>query len=92
MITYLAPYTYNEIVENYGEQLAQRLAKDPVHKYRMDSGIELVHQEPTIEELDRIYANYRAMPVRMKRLSNAKSKQLFGINNRDHYYRLREEY
>jgi hypothetical protein len=48
--------------------------------------------EPTIEELDRIYANYRAMPAHMKRLSNAKSKQLFGINNREHYYRLKGDY
>lgn len=92
MVAYLAPYTYKEIVDSYGKATADRLAKDPAHKFRMDTGIELIHQEPSLEELERIYANYRLMPNNLKRQSNAKSKELFGVTNIANYKQLRKRY
>lgn len=92
MVTYLAPYTYDEIVASYGKGVADRLAQDPAHKFRMDTGIELIHQEPTLEELQRIYKNYTLMPVNLQRISDSKSLELFGLKNRAHYRHLRKRY
>lgn len=92
MVAYQIPYTYDEIVANYGDHLANKLKKDPVHRYRMETGIELIHKEPTIEELNRIYENWTNMDLRRKRLSNKKSLELYGLSNRDHYKQLLTEY
>lgn len=92
MVMYQTPYTYDEIVERYGDQLANKLKKDPVHRYRMDTGIELIHREPTVEELHRIYENWTNMDLRRKRMSNKKSMELYGLSNRDHYKQLLTEY
>lgn len=34
---------------------------DPVHKWRAESGIELIHKEPTKKEFDRIFKNWQLM-------------------------------
>lgn len=81
---YEPPWTIDQIRENLGDEVADRLVKDPVHKWRSDTGIELVHKEPTKEELLRIIENWRLMDALRKRRSNRKSKELFGMTNLQH--------
>jgi len=61
------------------------LLKDPVHVWRATTGIELIHEEPTKSELERIWANWNRMSRQQKRLSDEQSLKLFGITNHEHY-------
>ena len=65
------------------------LANDPVHKWRAETGIELIHKEPTEEELDRIWKNWQLMPQNMKDISDKKSIEMFGCTNAEHYNKLK---
>ena len=68
------------------------LAKDPVHRWRAESGIELLHREPDLPELERIIANWNAMTDAQKAISDAKSIELFGKTNMDRIAELRTLY
>lgn len=48
---YDRPYSADEIKKNYGIDVYDKLVQDPIHKYRMDSGIELVHKVSSNESL-----------------------------------------
>lgn len=74
------------------EELPDHLKNDPIHSWRAKSGIELIHKEPTIEELDRIWKNWQLMSNEQKRISDEKSIELFGINNEDNYITLHKNY
>ena len=89
---YKRPYTYEEIVKYYGQKVADKLKKDPVHRWRMDTGIELIHKEPTLDELNRIWNNWKYMTDDMKRESDKKSKELFNMDNITHYKELIKTY
>ena len=89
---YSPPYTSEEIKRVYGNKVYKRLSKDPAHKYRMDTGIELIHKEPTKEELERIWKNWNLMSDYQKRESDKKSIELFGVTNQDHYNELINSY
>lgn len=60
----------------------------PIHSWRADTGIELVHQEPDRDELERIWRNWLAMPRKMRKASDQKSKELFDMTNKEHYRHL----
>lgn len=51
---YDPPYSAKQVKDIYGDEIFKRLQKDPAHKWRMDTGIELIHLEPTFKELLRI--------------------------------------
>ena len=89
---YDPPYSAKEIKEKYGEELLKRLSNDPAHKFRMDTGIELIHKEPTLQELVRIGENWCLMNKDMKIISDKKSIELYGMSNKDHYCKLVNEY
>ena len=74
------------------KNLPQHLAFCPIHTWRADSGIELVHREPSLNELDRIWKNWQKMPEDMKRGSDEKSNELFGMSNEEHYLMLKSQY
>lgn len=74
------------------EKLPQHLKNDPVHKWRAKSGIELIHQEPNYEEFKRICNNWEEMDNSQKKISDKKSKELFGMSNREHMKLLEEYY
>lgn len=75
------------------DQLPEHLKKDPVHVWRAKTGIELIHKEPTLAELKRIWKNWLLMDDDMKKTSDEKSMEFFGMDNRSHYYYLlRAEY
>jgi len=80
---YERPYSIEEIKKFYPDK-AEMLLKDPVHLWRAETGIELIHQEPTIEEQKRIWRNWNEMTDEMKRESDNKSVELFGKNNISH--------
>ena len=81
---YTPPYTVEEIKKNY-PNLAESLLKDDVHLWRAENGIELIHKEPTTEEQIRIWNNWQEMPDNLKKISDQKSIELFGLNNEDHH-------
>lgn len=74
------------------DKLPDHLKRDPVHAWRAKTGIELIHKEPTIEELNRIWDNWNKMSDEQKSISDQKSMELFGKNNHDHYMELVNEY
>ena len=80
---YQPPYNKEEIYKNYPDK-AENLLKDPAHLWRAETGIELIHLEPTLEEQKRIWKNWNEMTDEMKEKSDAKSKELFGIDNVNH--------
>ena len=92
MSKYERPYTYQEIVENYGKETADRLMKDPAHRWRAQTGIELIHKEPNLKELNRIWKNWNYMTDDMKNKSDKKSYELFNLDNKDNYNKLKKEY
>lgn len=85
---YDPPYSAKQVREVYGECIYKRLRKDPAHKYRMDTGIELIHKEPSLKELYRIYDNWKLMSNEQKEASDKKCIELFGMNNEEHFRNL----
>lgn len=66
----------------------EHLLDDPIHKWRAETGIELIHMEPSDEELDRIFDNWGLMDKELIKKSDKKSNELFGIGNIEHYSEL----
>ena len=89
---YDRPYSAEEVKKNYGEGVYARLAKDPAHNFRMETGIELIHREPSKEELDRIWSNWKRMTAEQKVISEKKSMELFGVLNEENYKQLIKTY
>jgi RimJ/RimL family protein N-acetyltransferase len=89
---YDPPYNAKQVRANYGDKTYQRLRKDPAHLWRMRTGIELIHREPSKEELERIWANWQLMSDEQKRISNKKSIELFGKTNAENYAELIKTY
>ena len=82
------PYNAQQIKDNYGEEIYKKLSKDPAHSWRMKTGLELIHREPSVEELRRIWANWQLMSQEQKAKSDEKSIELFGKTNAEHYKEL----
>ncbi len=80
---YERPYTIEEIIKNYPDK-AGILLKDPVHLWRAETGIELIHEEPTLKEQERIWKNWNKMTKEMKEKSDTRSLELFSIDNTTH--------
>lgn len=74
------------------DKLPDHLKNDPVHAWRAQTGIELIHKEPSLEELNRIWNNWNKMTDEQKRISDQKSMEIFDKNNHDHYIELIKEY
>lgn len=89
---YEPPYTLEQIRDKYPEKVYKELAACPIHRWRAVTGIELIHKEPTIEELKRIWNNWQLMSAEEKTISDQKSIQLFGMDNETHYLTLIDEY
>ena len=66
-------------------RLYPRLYRDPVHRWRAERDVELVHREPTLRELERVWRNWRQMPEDKRRESDRKSRELFGASNERHH-------
>jgi len=68
------------------------LKGDPVHEWRSRTGVELIHREPDKAELRRIIRNWKLMNEEQKRLSETKSRELFGKGNLEHGEELLKAY
>jgi hypothetical protein len=90
--TYNRPYNYEEIKKKYSEKLAKKLLSDPIHNWRMKTGIELIHKEPTLEEQKRIWENWQLMPKTFKNKSDKMSIKLFNLTNIEHHKKIMKEY
>lgn len=80
---YERPYTIEEI-KKFNPDKAEQLLKDPVHLWRAETGIELIHREPTLEKQKRIWKNWNEMSDEMKKESDKKSIDLFSKDNTSH--------
>lgn len=89
---YDPPMSLEEMRAKLDPETFNKLSNDPVHWWRAESGIELIHKEPSLEEFDRICANWEAMTPEQKKLSDEKSMELFGAGNRARMPYLRFEY
>lgn len=87
--TYSRPYTRDEIRDAYGDGKLTELMGDPAHEWRADTGIELIHPEPTEKELDRIWVNWNAMTPEQKKASDKKCKEIFNKSNTRLYAELK---
>lgn len=65
--------------------LPDHLKNDDIHVWRARTGIELIHKEPSMDELNRIWKNWKLMSDQMKRISDEKSMSVFGKTNKDHF-------
>lgn len=74
------------------EELPEHLKEDPIHPWRARTGIELIHREPTLAELDRIWRNWNLMSAEHQEISDQKSIEFFGMDNPVHYHYLRPQY
>jgi hypothetical protein len=66
------------------DKLPEHLLKDPVHHWRAKTGIELIHEEPSWDEFQRIIKNWKLMTPKQKSISDVKSKEFFGVDNMTH--------
>lgn len=58
--------------------------QEPVHRWRAETGIELLHKEPTLDEFGCICKNWNLMDDDMKRQSDEFSLRIFGMTNEEH--------
>lgn len=88
---YERPYTIKEI-KKYHPDKAKMLLSDPIHLWRAEKGIELIHEEPTAEEQKRIWKNWNEMTDEMKKKSDVKSMELFGKDNTSHHKEIMQDW
>jgi len=86
-MAYFPPHNLLYLQQNY-----PHLLKCPVHFWRAATGIELIHKEPSMQEQLRIWENWQCMSVEMKKLSNSKSLELFGLTNIQHHEKIMAEF
>lgn len=90
---YERPYTAAQMLAaGYSRALVDKLMRDPTHRWRARTGIELIHKEPDLKEAIRVWVNWNRMCAADKARSDRKSRRLFGVDNRTHYEQLRPTY
>lgn len=70
------------------DELPEHLKNDEVHVWRAKHGIELIHKEPSFDEVERIWKNWNLMSKEQKIISDNESIRLFRMNNKTHYENL----
>ena len=70
------------------DKIPAYLHDDPVHRWRAENGIELIHEEPSFKEFVRIIQNWKLMTPEQKKLSDEISIKLFGITNEENIKKL----
>jgi len=90
--SYEPPYSLDTIKQKYGDEVYRKLRDDPVHRFRAETGIEVIHKEPTRDEFERIVKNWDLMTPEQKKQSDEFSMKQFGNNNKNRIDLLRKEY
>ncbi len=88
---YERPYKLSYIKANYPDKVYLKLKSDEVHAWRARTGIELIHLEPDQAEQTRTHKNWQLMPVYLKKASDEKCVELFGVTNETHYNIVKDE-
>lgn len=78
--------------EGYSSRMIDALMNDAVHGWRAETGIELIHLEPTFKEQMRIWKNWCLMPEGLQKKSNEKAMELFGVPNGEMHLRCLDEW
>ena len=73
------------------DKLPKHLVADPVHYWRAKNGIELIHEEPSWDEYQRISKNWKLMSPEQKKLSDAKAIEFFGVDNMTYKKQIRDK-
>ena len=81
-----------EQIKNKSKSLYEKLMNCPIHEFRARTGIELIHREPNFSEQMRIWDNWNLMTEKAKRISDAKSIELFGISNKENHELILKKY
>lgn len=90
---YQPPYNEQQMRQNgYDQETIQRLKNDLVHGWRMKTGLQLIHRQPTKTQLMRIWKNWQRMTDDQKIVSDQKCMQLFGVTNQVLYGYLIPQY
>lgn len=63
----------------------------PVHRWRKQTGLEIIYDEISNSKLKELWNNWNKMPNNMKEASDKKCIELYGINNKSHYEKLIEK-
>lgn len=58
---------------------------DIINQWIQETGIELMHQTPTKQEMDEIWNRWQKMSKKKKIISDEKSIELFGMTNEQHH-------
>lgn len=88
---YRQPYNVEKIKNLYPDKAAA-LLEDPAHIWRAETGIELIHKEPTLKEQKRIWNNWQRMTDTMKKKSDTKSIDLFDEDNSTHNKKIMQSW
>lgn len=91
LFMYSKPYSVKQI-KRYYSKISRKLLNDPVHLWRAETGIELIHKEPSLDEQKRIWKNWLEMPKELKKASNKRSLELFSMNNREHNQKIMKKW
>lgn len=81
----------DEQVQNPSQQFMREhpnWKNDLAIKWRLQTGIELIYNEPDRSLLNDMWDNWNQMPNNLKRMSDQKSIELFGMTNEQHYSKL----
>lgn len=60
----------------------------PAHEWSKRTGIEIIYDEVSTSKLKDLWKNWNNMPQQMKDLSDEKSIELYGLNNKAHFEKL----
>ena len=75
------PKSYNELINQFGKFMVDKIYNKKWHLWRMQSGIELIHYTFDLNKQKQLWENWQLMSEENKRISDTKCIQLFGINN-----------
>ena len=79
---YIPPYTAEQMKKaGYPDDVITGLMKDPIHAWRAETGIELMHKEPDVWKQIRIHRNWLLMSDEQKKKSDEKCISIFGVDN-----------
>jgi hypothetical protein len=88
---YEEPKSFAQIADKDGSRQAIELAKDPVQKFRMESGIEVIYPTKSVKEQVKLYNNWKLLTPEQKITSDKKSKEIYGLDNETHHKKLLKE-
>jgi hypothetical protein len=84
LIKFKRPMTFAELTANYGKAYTGEKLQSFAETWRMQKGIELICPQKTLEEQIAMVANFTAMTKEQRKISDAKSIELFGKKNLIH--------